>query len=84
MVFDEGLQSVWLNVSEGVSFSIMKPPYEHIADGLWRKFIPEALARGLIKAKPDPLVVGSGLGSIQDAMDRQKAGVSAQKIVVTL
>ncbi|KAK0647808.1 Dehydrogenase azaJ [Lasiodiplodia hormozganensis] len=70
--------------SHSVSFSIMKPPYEHIADGLWRKFIPEALARGLIKAKPDPLVVGSGLGSIQDAMDRQKAGVSAQKIVVTL
>ncbi|KAF4540662.1 alcohol dehydrogenase [Lasiodiplodia theobromae] len=70
--------------SHCVSFSIMKPPYEHIADGLWRKFIPEALARGLIKAKPDPLVVGSGLGSIQDAMDRQKAGVSAQKIVVTL
>ncbi|KAL1625540.1 hypothetical protein SLS56_007287 [Neofusicoccum ribis] len=71
-------------VSHSVSFSILKPPYDRVADGLWRKFIPEALERGLIKAKPEPLVVGFGLEKVQDAMDRQKKGVSAQKIVVTL
>lgn len=32
--------------------------------------------------KPDPLVVGEGLRSVQHALDRQKKGVSASKIVV--
>lgn len=32
--------------------------------------------------KPDPLVVGEGLRSVQHALDRQKKGVSAAKIVV--
>ncbi|KAH7050076.1 zinc-binding oxidoreductase-like protein CipB [Macrophomina phaseolina] len=66
------------------SFSIVSPPNEHVADGIWRKWVPEALAKGTLQAKPDPLVVGSGLESVQGAMERQKAGVSAQKIVVTL
>lgn len=67
-----------------LSFSIPNPPHDHVGDGIWRKYVPHALAKGLLQAKPDPLVVGSGLESIQGAMDRQKAGVSAQKIVVIL
>lgn len=37
-----------------------------------------------MQAKPDPLVVGTGLEKIQEAIDRQKAGVSAKKVVVLL
>ncbi|GME56938.1 alcohol dehydrogenase [Neofusicoccum parvum] len=67
-----------------VSYTIPIPPHDHVADAIWRKYVPEALAKGLLQAKPDPLVVGSGLEGIQSAMDRHKAGVSAQKVVVTL
>ncbi|KAF4544692.1 alcohol dehydrogenase [Lasiodiplodia theobromae] len=58
--------------------------YKEIADGVWRKFVPEALASGQFKAKPDPLVVGKGLEKIQEAVDKQHAGVSAKKVVVSL
>lgn len=70
--------------SKAVSYTIPIPPHDHVADAIWRKYVPEALAKGLLQAKPDPLVVGSGLEGIQSAMDRHKAGVSAQKVVVTL
>ncbi len=55
-----------------------------IAKAVWGKYIPEALADGSFKCKPDPLVVGTGLESIQAGFDRQKQGVSGQKVVVTL
>lgn len=58
--------------------------YKEIADAVWRKFVPEALASGQFKAKPDPLVVGKGLEKIQEAVDKQHAGVSAKKVVVSL
>ncbi|KAL1622690.1 hypothetical protein SLS56_008615 [Neofusicoccum ribis] len=67
-----------------LSFNIAAPPHDVVGDALWRKYVPEALARGLLQAKPDPVVIGSGLGKIQEGIDRLKAGVSAQKIVVTL
>ena len=47
-------------------------------------FLEKALRVGEFKASPEPQVVGSGLGSVQEAMDRQKKGVSAKKIVVVL
>lgn len=46
--------------------------------------MPKALASGQLKAKPNPLVVGHGLENVQHGLDIQKAGVSAQKIVITL
>ncbi|KAB2573048.1 Dehydrogenase azaJ [Lasiodiplodia theobromae] len=67
-----------------ISYTIPLPENEHIADAIWRKYFPEALAKGLFQAKPDPLVFGSGLEALQGAMERHKQGVSAQKIVVTL
>ncbi|KAB2575062.1 Alcohol dehydrogenase superfamily zinc-containing [Lasiodiplodia theobromae] len=67
-----------------LSFTIPKPPHEEVGDAVWRKYVPEALQRGLMQAKPDPLVVGTGLEKIQEAIDRQKAGVSAKKVVVLL
>lgn len=37
-----------------------------------------------MKCKPDPEVVGQGLGKIQHAVDIIGAGVSAKKIVIEL
>ncbi|GAT21906.1 zinc-binding oxidoreductase CipB [Aspergillus luchuensis] len=55
-----------------------------IGEAIWGAFVPHALATGKLKAKPDPVVVGHGLGNIQNGLDSQKAGVSAKKIVITL
>lgn len=51
---------------------------------LWGEVLPRGLADGSLRAVPEPLVVGTGLGAVQGALDRQRAGVSAQKVVVTL
>ncbi|KAK5686145.1 hypothetical protein LTS10_002259 [Elasticomyces elasticus] len=50
---------------------------------IWRKFLPQALETGVIMPAPDPLVVGEELRSVQLGLDKQKAGVSAAKIVIT-
>ncbi|GLA37473.1 hypothetical protein AnigIFM63309_004412 [Aspergillus niger] len=57
---------------------------KHVADGIWRDFVSEALENRRLKPKPDPEVVGKGLEEIQNAVDIQKKGVSAKKIIVTL
>jgi hypothetical protein len=51
---------------------------------IYRDFLPSALADGRYVAAPDPLVVGRGLAQIPKAIEAQKKGVSAKKIVVTL
>jgi len=51
---------------------------------IFNDFLPNALAEGIIKTKPDPFVVGKGLEDIQAALDMCKAGVSAQKLVVKM
>lgn len=53
-----------------------------IARSLWVDFLPKALETGIIKAKPDPLIFPGGLRQMQQAMERQKQGVSARKVVV--
>jgi hypothetical protein len=55
-----------------------------IAEAVWEKYLPAALADGRFQAKPDPIVVGAGLEKIQEALERHKQGVSAAKVVVTL
>ncbi|EPE08549.1 zinc-binding oxidoreductase [Ophiostoma piceae UAMH 11346] len=55
-----------------------------IAEGVWKKYVPAALANGSLQAKPDANVVGHGLDKIQDAINVLRKGVSAQKVVVTL
>jgi len=37
-----------------------------------------------MQCKPEPVVVGQGLESLQEAVDRWGEGVSAQKIVVEI
>jgi hypothetical protein len=54
------------------------------AKAVWVDFVEKALANGTLKAKPDSIVYGKGLESIQGAMERHKQGVSAAKVVVTL
>ncbi|OQE37869.1 hypothetical protein PENCOP_c009G01289 [Penicillium coprophilum] len=67
-----------------LAYGIIQEPNQHVGEWIWGKFVPEALKNGKLQAKPDPLVVGTNLNCIQDALDIQKKGVSAQKVVVTL
>ena len=47
-------------------------------------YLPKALANGRFIAAPEPLVVGKGLEFIQKALETQREGVSAKKVVVSL
>ena len=51
---------------------------------LWGEVVPELVGDGRLRALPEPMVVGTGLAAIQNALDRQRAGVSARKVVVRL
>ncbi|KAI1774982.1 GroES-like protein [Hypoxylon cercidicola] len=51
---------------------------------VFQDFLPRALEARQFVPAPPPLVVGTGLDKIQEAMDLQMKGVSAQKIVVSL
>lgn len=56
----------------------------HPGAEIWRDFVPAALENGRLKAEPQAMVVGEGLDKLQKALDIQKAGVSAKKVVVKL
>ena len=51
---------------------------------IYADFLPKALADGAYVAAPQALVVGHGLECIPAAVEAQKKGVSARKVVVTL
>ncbi|KAI0482630.1 oxidoreductase [Xylariaceae sp. FL0804] len=55
-----------------------------VGDAIFLDFLPEALAQEKFRFVPEPLVVGQGLEAIEGALDLQKKGVSAKKLVVTL
>jgi len=55
-----------------------------VGEEIWGKYVPEALAGGRLKAAPEPMVIGHGLDKMQAGLDRQKQGVSAAKVVITL
>ncbi|KAG9234052.1 putative zinc-binding alcohol dehydrogenase domain-containing protein cipB [Amylocarpus encephaloides] len=55
-----------------------------VGNFIYENFLSQALAAGSFVASPEPLVVGKGLESIQGAMEVQRKGVSARKVVVTL
>lgn len=46
-------------------------------------YLPKAMEKGFVPV-PEPLVVGKGLETIQKAVETQKKGVSARKVVVEL
>ncbi|TGO40522.1 hypothetical protein BHYA_0036g00550 [Botrytis hyacinthi] len=66
------------------AFTIVQEPNEYVGEAVWKKFVPEGLANGKLQAKPEPYVVGHGLEDLQKALDIQRKGVSAKKVVVTL
>jgi len=55
-----------------------------VGPAIYETLLPRALANGRYQAAPDALVIGHGLASVQAALDTQRAGVSAQKVVITL
>ena len=71
------------NLPSSVKAEWMMGVGEHSAP-IWGEFVTEALSNGQLKCLPEPLVVGKGLESLQKALERSKAGVSAQKLVVEL
>ncbi|GAA6053547.1 hypothetical protein JCM3770_005188 [Rhodotorula araucariae] len=74
----EGISSEWI-----FAIDIVLKESGAVARAVYHDYVPAALASGALQAKPDPLVVGAGLESVQRGLDRQKEGVSARKVVVT-
>ena len=58
--------------------------HTEVSLAIYRDFLPDALAENRYAIFPEPTVVGHGLDAVQGALDTQRRGVSAQKIVVTL
>ena len=55
-----------------------------VSHAIYERFLPTALAEGRYVAAPQATAVGHGLAAIPAALDLQKDGVSARKLVVTL
>lgn len=56
----------------------------HIGKKVWGEWLPDALEKGTLKAQPKATVVGSGLYYLEGALQLNKRGVSAAKVVVSL
>lgn len=55
-----------------------------VSKAIYENFLPQALAKKQFVCAPEPQVIGHGLEMVQKALDIQKKGVSAKKIVITL
>lgn len=55
-----------------------------VGKGVYEDFLPQALASGQLITAPPAEVTGHGIESVEEACKKQKAGVSAKKIVVTI
>lgn len=66
------------------SFFGMELRPNEIGPKVWDEWLTPAMAKGLMKCKPDPEVAGRGLESVQAACDEWAAGVSAKKLVVEI
>ena len=58
--------------------------HNEVSHAIYRDFLPAALADGRYRAVPKPRVIGDGLEHLQAALDIQREGVSAEKVVVTI
>lgn len=84
-----GVMPLTDHLPEGIQGASIYGPWvalkdRYVGEAVWQKWIPEALEKGTMKAKPDPIVAGKGLESIQAGLDKQKQGVSFQKVVIEL
>jgi len=72
-------------VPAGIKIATIFSPIDPSVSGpVWEHYITPALEKGQLKCLPEPLIVGSGLSSIQKGVDTSKAGVSAKKVVIEL
>jgi NADPH:quinone reductase-like Zn-dependent oxidoreductase len=55
-----------------------------VGKAVFTDFLGQALEKGVYQCKPDPMVAGDSLEKLQEALDVQKKGVSAKKVVLTL
>ena len=82
------LKGIVLKRLTGVNVKFIDLQHACDTDGVvanvWTKFLPKALVEGQFVPSPKFLKAGKGLDKVQDAMDMQMKGVSAQKIIVTL
>ncbi|KAK5678677.1 hypothetical protein LTS10_009121 [Elasticomyces elasticus] len=67
------------NVKTGMVFAV-----NDIAASVFKDWATAALLSGQLKCLPAPVIVGKGLGFIDEALKRSKAGVSGAKLVVEL
>ena len=58
--------------------------HNEVSHAIYRDFLPAALAEGRYRAAPAPRVIGDGLEYLQRALDTQREGVSAEKVVITI
>jgi len=58
--------------------------HNEVGPAVYVDFLPDALATGRYRAAPKPHLAGTGLRSVQTALDIQRNGISAKKIVVSL
>lgn len=72
----KGVSAKMINGSDLVANEVGKAIYED--------FLPKALEQNKFLPAPEPQVVGKGLEHVQEAIDMNKKGVSAKKLVVTL
>ncbi|OLN81339.1 Zinc-binding alcohol dehydrogenase domain-containing protein cipB 4 [Colletotrichum chlorophyti] len=70
--------------SMSLAFEILNDKGKEILEAVWKDWVPKALVTGQLQFKPDSVVVGEGLESLQSSLDKLKAGVSAQKLVVKI
>jgi hypothetical protein len=57
---------------------------DEVSTAVYQDFLPAALAVGAYQGAPEPRVIGHGLQHIPAALETQRSGVSATKIVVSL
>ena len=70
--------------AKGVFAVTVGTQHKQVGEAVWGKFVPKALADGTLKFLPEPLVIGKGLEHVQEGFEKQKAGVSAKKVVIEL
>ncbi|KAK5073410.1 hypothetical protein LTR70_010286 [Exophiala xenobiotica] len=83
-----GMLSIWLKsrtrgIRTGYIFGTSLV-FNGVGKAVYEDYVPQALTEGTFIAAPDAMVVGKGLEQIQPALDIQRKGVSAKKVVVVL
>lgn len=77
--YTSDIETKWVNIQLGEK----SEEVDRVVQMVFQKFLPDALKTNY-KIFPPPRVFGSGLEIIQEALDVQHNGLSAQKLVVEL